>query len=186
MSLGRAATEVIFETHSTTLDNEAGVATGWLPGELSPIGRRQAAELGRRRLADDIAVVFSSDLARAVETTRIAFGENRDGFAVRQDPRLRECDYGDLNGSPVELLEPLRPLCVDRPFPGGGQSYREVVEVVDAFLQDLVEEWSGSRVLLIGHSATRWALDCLLAGARLEDVVADPGPWRPGWHYLIR
>lgn len=24
--------EIVYETHSTTTDNEAGIATGWLPG----------------------------------------------------------------------------------------------------------------------------------------------------------
>ena len=28
------AIEIVFETHSVTVDNEQGRATGWLPGEL--------------------------------------------------------------------------------------------------------------------------------------------------------
>ncbi len=40
---------IVFETHSTTEDNERGIATGWLPGRLSAAGRAQAAELARRR-----------------------------------------------------------------------------------------------------------------------------------------
>ena len=31
--------ELVYETHSTTLDNEQGRATGWLPGVLSAAGR---------------------------------------------------------------------------------------------------------------------------------------------------
>ena len=65
--------EIVFETHSTTEDNEMGRATGWLPGRLSALGRQQAAELGRRRGGDRLAAVFSSDLARSVETVEIAF-----------------------------------------------------------------------------------------------------------------
>ena len=38
--------EVVFETHSLSVDNERGIATGWLPGRLSLDGRRLAAELG--------------------------------------------------------------------------------------------------------------------------------------------
>jgi 2,3-bisphosphoglycerate-dependent phosphoglycerate mutase len=57
--------EIVFETHSTTEDNEAGRATGWLPGRLSEQGRAQARELGRRRAGDGIAAVFCSDLRRA-------------------------------------------------------------------------------------------------------------------------
>lgn len=59
--------EIVFETHSTTEDNEAGRATGWLPGRLSEQGRAQARELGRRRARDGIAAVFCSDLRRAVQ-----------------------------------------------------------------------------------------------------------------------
>ena len=44
--------EIVFESHSVTVDNEEGRATGWLPGELSRQGRELAAELGRRRRED--------------------------------------------------------------------------------------------------------------------------------------
>src|SRR5258708_38108403 len=63
---------VLFETHSVTVDNERGVATGWLPGELSERGRDLSRELGRRRADDGLAAVFCSDLARAVQTVRLA------------------------------------------------------------------------------------------------------------------
>src|SRR5258708_36854624 len=92
-------TRIVFETHSTSEDNERGIATGWLPGRLSPLGREQAAELGRRRHADGIAAVFCSDLARAAETASIAFAGS--GIPILADWRLRECDYGELNGSPA-------------------------------------------------------------------------------------
>jgi 2,3-bisphosphoglycerate-dependent phosphoglycerate mutase len=46
---------VVFETHSITVDNERGVATGWLPGELSERGRDLSRELGRRRADDGLA-----------------------------------------------------------------------------------------------------------------------------------
>jgi broad specificity phosphatase PhoE len=41
--------EVVFETHATSEDNEAGIATGWLLGRLSAAGLGQARELGARR-----------------------------------------------------------------------------------------------------------------------------------------
>jgi broad specificity phosphatase PhoE len=57
---------LVHETHATTTDNETGHATGRRPGGLSERGRRQAEELGLRRRNDGLAVVFTSDLARAV------------------------------------------------------------------------------------------------------------------------
>lgn len=89
--------ELIYETHATSTDNESGIATGWLPGELSEAGRRQARELGERRRDGRVVAVYTSDLRRAVETARIAFEGS--GLPVRADPRLRECDYGELNGA---------------------------------------------------------------------------------------
>lgn len=91
--------EIFYETHSITLDNEAGIATGWLPGKLSAAGREAAARLGSRRRDDGIAAVFVSDLARAVETVEIAFAGS--DIPIIQDARLRECNYGDWNGMPV-------------------------------------------------------------------------------------
>ena len=40
--------QIVFETHSTSEDNEGGIATGWLDGRLAEKGRKQAGELGRR------------------------------------------------------------------------------------------------------------------------------------------
>ena len=71
-------TTVVFETHSTSEHNEAGVATGWLGGALSAHGREQAAELGERRRNDGIELVVASDLWRAAETAAIAFEGSAD------------------------------------------------------------------------------------------------------------
>lgn len=172
--------EMIYETHSTTKDNEAGIATGWLPGQLSEAGREQARKLGERRRGDDIAAIFVSDLVRAVETAAIAFGER--AIPIYRDARLRECNYGVLNGMSVVLLDAERYRHIDEPFPGG-QSYRQVVAQTRDFLRDLAANWDGSTVLIISHTANRWALDHLLHGIPLEDLVDAPFAWREGWRY---
>ncbi|MDP9180853.1 MAG: histidine phosphatase family protein [Chloroflexota bacterium] len=173
---------IVYETHSTTLDNEPGFATGWLPGELSYAGRENAADLGRRRRDDAIDAVFTSDLARAVETARIAFGDS--GVPIIQDARLRECNYGDLNGAPVATLNADRACRIEAPFPGG-ESYRQVVQRTQDFLGDLARDWDGKRVVLIAHSANRWALQTLLNGTTLLEGVVAPFEWQEGWSYTL-
>lgn len=115
---------MVFETHSTSEDNERGRATGWLPGRLSEQGRRQARDLGLRRRHDRIAAVFSSDLGRAVETATIAFGDS--AIPVLHDWRLRECDYGRRNGMPAAEMHAHRRDHLDRPY-RGGESWRQAV-----------------------------------------------------------
>ena len=174
--------ELVYETHSISTDNERGIATGWLPGELSAEGRRLAVELGGRRRSDGIACVFTSDLRRAVETAEIAFEGTE--IEIREDARLRECNYGELNGAPVGELDPRRPF-VDEPFPGG-ESYRDCVEKMSSFLADVAREFDGRRVLVIAHSAQRFALRHLFEGVPLEELVDAPFEWQEGWEYAVQ
>ena len=176
------AIELVFETHCTTLDNEQGRATGWLPGQLSEQGRVQARELGRRRSGDGITAVFSSDLARAAETASVAFPGP--AIPVLHDWRLRECDYGHRNGMPVAELHASRSDHLDRPYPGG-ESWRQAVARAARLLDDLPLRWAGRRVLVIGHVATRWALDHVLGGVPLEELAAADFAWQPGWEYRL-
>ena len=174
--------EVVYETHSTSVDNERGIATGWLPGELSQAGLAQARALGERRRDDGIAAVYTSDLRRAVETAWLAFADS--AFPIHQDPRLRECDYGELNGAPVEHVSAVRRRHVEEPFPGG-ESYRQVVERTRSFLADAVVRHDGERIVVIAHSANRWALDHVVNGLPLEELVDAPFAWQEGWLYLV-
>jgi broad specificity phosphatase PhoE len=77
---------LIYETHSTSTDNEAGLASGHNDPDLSPLGREHAAELGERRAGDGISMVYCSDLLRARRTAEIAFGDA--GVPIVVDSRL--------------------------------------------------------------------------------------------------
>jgi 2,3-bisphosphoglycerate-dependent phosphoglycerate mutase len=179
---GERLIELVYETHSISTHNETGIATGWLHGELSERGRVLAAELGDRRRDDGIAAVFASDRRRAFETAEIAFGTTE--IPILLDWRLRECDYGALTGGPAERVGAEVKRRVERPFPGG-ESYRDVVVRMDRFLNDLFLRWEGRRVVVIGHAATRWALQHLVDGEKLEDVVGAPFKWQEGWEYRL-
>jgi len=176
------ALQLVYETHAITTDNEAGIATGWLPGRLSARGRETAAELGARRRDDGLAAVFVSDLERALETVRIAFrGASVD---VVIDERLRECNYGRLNGMPRAQLDAERASHIEAPWPDG-ESYRDVVARTAALLAELAATRDGQRILVIAHSANKVALDHLLLGAPLADLLRDGLDWQPGWEYVV-
>jgi broad specificity phosphatase PhoE len=165
--------ELIYETLDAAEDT-----SGWLPGELSGAAMDQALELGTRRR--DVDAVFSSDLGRALETVAIAFFDQ--DVPIFHDWRLRECDYGVLNGAPAGELEVAKHL--DVPFPGG-ESYADVVARVSSFLGDLRRGWDGKRVLVVSHAAPRWALQHLLGGRPLEELVGAPSDWQPGWEFRL-
>jgi len=175
-------TTIIFETHSWSEDNDRGVATGWLSGQLSERGRALARELGARRRGDDLAAVFTSDLRRAVETAELAFAQTQ--VPILLDWRLRECDFGELNGGPATRVHDQRRHRLITPYPDG-ESWEEAVRRVAGFLQDIPSRWDGTRILVIGHVATRWSLDHHLNGVALEDLIEADFAWREGWEYQL-
>ncbi len=174
--------EIVYETHSLSDDNERGVASRWHHSRLSVGGRALAAELGARRRREGIAAVLSSDLRRARETAEIAFGDG--SVPILFDWRLRECDYGDFNGAPSAAHQRDRAHYIDEAYPGG-ESWRQATARVAGALDDFVDRWDGSRVLIIGHVATRWALDHHVEGIALEQLAAEEFRWQEGWEYRI-
>lgn len=53
------------------------------------------------------------------------------------------------------------------------------------FLADVATEHESGRIVVIGHGATRWALEHLLEGVPLEELVSAPFEWQVGWLYEL-
>ena len=70
------------------------------------------------------------------------------------------------------------------PWPGG-ESYFEVVDRTRALLQDIRAAHQHDRILLVAHSANRWALQHLLNRVSLREAIAAPFAWQPGWEYVL-
>jgi broad specificity phosphatase PhoE len=88
----------------------------------------------------------------------------------------------------VEQIHAERPARVDTPFPEG-ESLRDVAERIRDFLNDLARDWDSKRVVLIGHGATKLALDHLLGGLSLEDAASQTFTWQavpPSYRYVLR
>jgi 2,3-bisphosphoglycerate-dependent phosphoglycerate mutase len=86
---------------------------------------------------------------------------------------------------PRELLDRERLARVDEPWPRG-ESWREAVARVAGCLLELPAEYPGRRLLVIGHVATRWALDHHVNGITLEQLALEDFAWQEGWEYRLR
>jgi alpha-ribazole phosphatase/probable phosphoglycerate mutase len=102
------------------------------------------------------------------------------------DARLRECDYGDLTQHPVAEVEGEFLRRIDEPFPQG-ESLIMVVQHVGAFLNESLRTYDGQTIVVIGHRATRYAIEYWCADASLEDIVRAPWEWHaiPIFRYQI-
>ncbi len=172
--------KIYFAAHATTKDNEAKVASGWSDAGLSDLGHKQAKELGEIFKDTPLDLVCCSDLRRAIDTVQIAF-ENK--YPVIADKRLRELNYGDANGQPSAIVEPMKMSHIKEPFPGG-ESYEQAVVRVQGFYNEIKEKYPDKTILVVGHRATQYGLD-VLAGKTLEGLLSVPFKWQPYWEYQI-
>lgn len=118
-----------------------------------------------------------------MQTVSIAFAGSATPRFI--DWRLRECDYGSDNGMSAAELHVGRLDHIDTPY-SHGESWRQAVNRVGGLLLDLPSRWPSARVLLIGHVATRWALEHLINGVPLEQLATEDFAWRPGWEYDLK
>ncbi len=180
------AIKIIYFVHGTTTDNEQDLATGWLPGELSKEGKEQAKELGSIVSGEHFDVVFCSDLKRAVDSARIAFGNK---YKIIQDNRLRECNYGDFNGRPAKNFKDNMNKYINNSFPNG-ESYREVEERVSSFLNSLKKNYNDNKVAVIAHQGPQLALDVLIKRKSWVQAIEEDWrkikAWQPGWLYVLK
>ncbi|MBI2637945.1 MAG: histidine phosphatase family protein [Candidatus Sungbacteria bacterium] len=155
--------EIIFESHGTTLDNESRLASGYYDIALSPLGEKQSRKMGERYAGEHFDAIFCSDLQRSYRSAEIAFGNT---ILIIKDARLRECDYGDFTRHSSKEVDPEKPKRIKIPFPNG-ESYEKTNERMKGFLQDLLRDYDGKRVMIIGHRATQYALESMILGKTL-------------------
>jgi len=82
--------------HGETTYSASKRVAGWSDPPLTENGRRQAGALREVIDGTKFAGVWSSDLVRAVESARLAWG------SAVADARLRECNFGSLEGCSYE------------------------------------------------------------------------------------
>lgn len=175
---------IYYSPHATSVDNEAGRASGHADVPLSDQGRQRAVALARHYLAIPLDAVSCSDLRRAADTARLLVADRAAPLIL--DARLREFDYGTMTQWPREQVEAEFPRRITTPFPGG-ESILMVVERVGSFLRDALASYDGRTVVVIGHRGTKWALDYWAGRQSLEEIAQEPWEWReiPIWRYAL-
>lgn len=177
--------KITYFVHGTTTDNEQDLASGWKDVDLSDLGVQQSVGLRNQINVESFDRIYCSDLKRAVHSTKITFQDIP--FIV--DQRLRECNYGDLNGKSTKEVEQIELDCIDNPFPNG-ESYRSVEGRILDFLDSLRKHQAEKHIAIIAHKAPQLALDVILKGRTWEQAFADDWrktkSWQPGWEYEVK
>ncbi|MGL5816238.1 MAG: histidine phosphatase family protein [Phycicoccus sp.] len=169
--------EAEYETALTTDDG----------GSLSPEGRRQARDLGRRLREERIARVWTSSLSRAVQTAEIAAGVLGVDAVVREG--LREYGVGTIAGTDIDEVTALRPVFAawlsgeEGAQIDGAERIADIVARMRGVLDEVAAAHRGESALVVTHGgAIQMAVPELvgLPRAASRDLVL-PG----GGHLLL-
>lgn len=181
------AIKITYFVHGTTTDNEKEISSGWKDVELSELGIKQSIDLKEQTRDLKFDIVFCSDLQRAHKSAKLAWD---DIYEVIPDARLRECNYGDLNGASSDIVEPMQEEeCISKPFPNG-ESYDDVKARMADFLEFLKQNYEGKHIAIVAHKAPQLSLDVLLKGKTWKQALADDWrktkSWKAGWEYTMQ
>jgi broad specificity phosphatase PhoE len=156
-----STTRIVLCRHGETEASGRGRFCGALDGGLSPAGRNEAARLAAGVGA--ASALYSSPARRALETAD-PIGQ-RLGLALIVEPRIRELDFGEVDGLSYEQVAALRPELYDEwlwaptrvRFPGG-EGYADLRSRAVETVSELVSKHEGETVLIVTHAGVTRAL----------------------------
>jgi alpha-ribazole phosphatase/probable phosphoglycerate mutase len=170
-------TRLLLIRHAEPDEDARGRCYGRLDVGLSPTGLASAARLAKSLREVELDAVYASPRLRAVQTAATLT------LTPKIDDRLRELDFGELEGRTYDEIERKQPEFFRRwmetptlvRFPGG-ESYAELRERVAAAVGDLVAANTDRTVALVSHGGViRAALAVALGLADDRAFALDVG-----------
>jgi probable phosphoglycerate mutase len=163
-------TEIYCVRHGQSIHNQRQTIAGQLDSELTPLGfedaRSVAAVLGRR----DFDIVHCSDLLRARQTAETIMSTLHFRCPVRYSRLIRELDYGTFTEKTVEeTFKVLNYKRVPNQRYPGGESFNDLQLRVREFLNQVLDESAGQRMLVAAHAGSIRLVAMLLDPERRQE-----------------
>ncbi len=158
--------------HGEALHNVRNINSSWpetFENPLTEIGIQSVQEAVAQLKGQKIDYIFSSDLLRTKQTAELV--AKALGLPVHYEERLREIDFGALNGKSWTGVDR-----EDLRNENEGESYAEVLARTKLFIEDIEKKYKNSHILIVSHQANLWLLESFLREESLEQAMAKKGP----------
>src|SRR6266498_3036688 len=163
-------TQIVLIRHGQSEGNAEGRFGGHTRTPLSELGHRQAKATASILANEVFAAIYSSDLARAIDTA--AALADRIGVAIQPTEAFRERSVGVMEGLTFEEAANRHPdqygALLRRDLDHvllGGESYRQTLDRASRKLDEVIERYKGSRIAIFTHTGTICILALHLMGA---------------------
>ncbi len=150
-------THIFLVRHGATVWHAENRYAGISDVELDPSGYAQADRLAAWASRAELDAIWCSPLSRARETAAPA--AHAAGFELQIDPRLRELDFGRVEGKTMIEAEQLFPEEIRRfrtnpaahPMPEGEDPYQAAERAISV-LREIASAYPRGRVLVVAHN----------------------------------
>ncbi|HRS22375.1 MAG TPA: histidine phosphatase family protein, partial [Clostridia bacterium] len=167
-------TRLYLVRHGETEWNKNGKVQGRTDTELSPEGVMQAELLARRLAGEDINVIYSSSLRRALKTAEI-IAEYKQCEIIKSD-KYHEICFGPWEGMTIneikekysEHYRAYREDPVNFKLPGA-ETLIDLTERTYGAVMDIVSRHTGSNILLVSHGTAIKAVIIRILGLDIID-----------------
>ena len=164
------ATYVLLIRHGQSKGNAERRFGGHTATPLSARGHRQAELTARTLKSESLTGIYSSDLARAIETARPL--SKLTGLPINGTSAFRERSVGVMEGLTFEAAAQQHPeqyaALLRRDFEHvltGGESYRQLLDRARQKLDEIIEQNRGGKIAVFSHTGTICILALHLMGA---------------------
>jgi len=155
---------LILVRHGKAESNEKNICSSYPEHTLNPLterGRKEVEETAQKIKKEfkKIDAIYASDLLRTRETAQILADELKIKNIIFEK-RLRETDFGDFNGKPIQEYSDNFKSFKDRflnPAPNG-ESFEDVTKRTRSLVKEIGEKHSGKTVLIVGHQDPLFAI----------------------------
>lgn len=164
------ATNVLLIRHGQSKGNAERRFGGHTATPLSARGHRQAELTARTLKSESLTAIYSSDLARAIETARPL--SKLTGLQIHGTSAFRERSVGVMEGLTFEAAAQQHPeqyaALLRRDFEHvltGGESYRQLLDRASEKLDEIIEQNRGGKIAVFSHTGTICIMALHLMGA---------------------
>ncbi len=146
---------IYFTRHGETEWHKKGFLQGQKNSPLTTRGKKSAKEKGKILSKENIEIIYSSDLGRCIQTSKIINKYLK--TKIIKSSKLRERDFGDLNGKPnKDVRERIDLSDADEKAPNG-ESFNGLKRRIISFIKLLFKR-KFQKILLVTHEGVLRAI----------------------------
>jgi broad specificity phosphatase PhoE len=166
--------KLIITRHGETEENLKGILQGHLPGKLSLEGKKQAKKLALRLKYEKIDYIYSSDLARSVDTAKEIHKYHKK-IPLTLTKELRERYLGKYQGKTKEEVGwDFKDSKNHFKQPKDSENKKQLYKRANNFLHKLQKKHKKDIVLIVGHGGINKALIAVITGKKHNDIYNLP------------